>query len=201
MALQNHGYLLKGGISCTLTYSVDCHLNLTGTIDYALKSIGCSHTKVVVAVGRYLRFLNAIDMLHEVLNLIAILLWETIACGIRDIDYGSTCLDNSLNDTGKILIVGTTCVLGIELYILDVLLGILNGADCPLENLLTVGVELIFNVAVAGSESCVYALALSVLKAVGSNVNILFLGTCQGADGRPRYCLAYLDNRIEVAGT
>ena len=73
VALQDHGDFLERCITRTLTDTIHGHLHLAGTIQYTLQGIGSSHTEIVVTVGRDACLLDAIHMLHQILDLVAIL--------------------------------------------------------------------------------------------------------------------------------
>ena len=177
MTLQNHGNLLERRITCSLTNSIDSNLNLTGTTHHAIKGVGCSHTQIVMTVGRDDGIINTIDMLLQILNLLEIFLRQTIACGIGDINNSSTSLDNCFYHTSKILILRTTSILAIELNILNILLGILCSSYSSLDNLFTSGVELILDMRITSTNTCMDTLALGILQSLGSNINIFLHGT------------------------
>ena len=128
-------------------------------------------------------------MLHQILYLLSIFLWEAIACSVRDVTYCRTSLHHSLNDTCKILIVGSAGIFSIELNVLNELLSILHGSNSTLNDFLTVGIELIFDVRVTCAYTRVYSLALSILQRLNGNINVLLNGSCECTDGWPRYSL------------
>ena len=140
-------------------------------------------------------------MLHQILDLGSVLLRQTVACGIGDVNHSGTCLDNSLDDPCQVFVFGATCILGVELHVLHIFLRILHGSHCPFNNLLAVGVELIFNMGVAGTDTRVNTLALGILQTLGCDVDIFLHGTCQGTNGWPCHRLGNLNHRIEVART
>ena len=199
MTLQNHSNLFERGITGTLANTIHGHLYLTCTIQYTLQSVGCGHTEVVVTVGRNSCILNTIHMIHQILDLGTILIRQTVACSIRNIDYSSTSLDNSLNHTSQILIIRTSGILCIELHILYVFLGILHGSHSTLDDFFAVGIELIFDMTVTGTNASMDSFVLGILKRLGRTVNILLHRTCQRTDGGPCNRLGNLHHRIEVA--
>ena len=138
-------------------------------------------------------------MIHQILDLGTILIRQAIASGIRNVDHRGTCLDDSLNHASQILIVCTTCILGVELHILYVLLGILDGSHGTLDDFLAGRVELIFDVAIAGTDASMDSLVLGILQCLGSAINILLHCTSQRTDGWPCNRLGNLHHRIEVA--
>ena len=129
--------------------------------------------------------IDVIDMLHQILDLLVILLGQTVACGIRDIHDGGTSLDHSLHHLGEIRVVGATCILAVELHIIDETLGILRGSHSTFQNLLTGGIELVPDVLVAGTDTCVDTLVLRKLQGLEGHINVAFHSTCQGTDDGP----------------
>ena len=152
-----------------------------------------------MAVSRDACILDAIHMIHQILDFGTILIWQTVTGGIRNVDNSSTCLDDSLYHASQIFIIGTTSVLCVELHILNILLGILDSSHGTLDNFLAVGIELIFDMAIAGTNTRMDSLVLSILQSLGSAINILLHRTCQRTDGRPCNRLGNLHHRIEVA--
>ena len=141
MALENHGNLLERCVASALANAVDSNLCLAGTIDntsHTAEGVGCSHTEVVVAVGGDDGVLDAIDMIHEVLDFGTIVLRQAVASGVGDVNHGGTCFNYSLHHAGQILVVRTACILGIELNIVHKTASILHGFDGTLNDLLAV---------------------------------------------------------------
>ena len=138
---------------------------------------------------------HSVDMLHQVLDLCTVLLRQAVACRVRKVDDGRTGLDDGLDPPCEVLVVGPSGVLGVELDVLNVLLGVLDGPDGALEDVLPVGVELVLDVGVGCSDSCVDSLALCSFDEIKNASKILDLGT--GA-GFPGLVLAILFNNISV---
>ena len=101
-------------------------------------------------------------MLHKILYLGSILLRQTIAGGVGDVHNRSASLNNCFYYTCQILVVGTACILCVELHVLHITLGILHGTHGTLYYLLTIGVELILYVRVGGSDSSVYSATFGI---------------------------------------
>jgi hypothetical protein len=179
-------------ISKAVTWPTICAL--TRAVE---KDIDCA-AEIVVTVGRDACILDAVNVIHQILDLGTILIRQAIAGGVRNVNYGSTCLDDSLYHASQILIVGTASVLSVELHILNILLGILDSSHGTLDDLLAVGIELIFDMAIAGTDTRMNSLMLSILQRLGSTVDILFHRTGQRTDGRPCYSLGNLYYGIEV---
>ena len=150
-------------------------------------------------MGREDGLIDMIDMLLQILDLLEILLGQTVACGIRDIHNGGTSLDHCLHHLGEIRIVGATCILTIELHIIDEALGILRGSHSTLQNLLTGGVELVLDVFVAGADTCVDTLVLGILQRLEGHIDVAFHSTCQGTDDGPCDGFRDFNHGVEVA--
>ena len=138
MRLEDHGHLLERGIASALAYAVDGHLHLTGSGQHTCYGIGCGHAQVVVAMRGQdgLAGSEGIDVLIEILYLLVILVGHAEARRIGNVADSSASLADSFDDAGQVLIVRTASILGIELNILDVLLGILDGSHSTLDDFL-----------------------------------------------------------------
>ena len=88
-----------------------------------------------MAMGRDDGLVNSVDMLHEILDFLIVLLRQTVACCVRNIDDGGSSLNNGLDNTCQILIVGTPGILTVELNVINKLAGIFRGGYSALNNL------------------------------------------------------------------
>ena len=140
MCPEDHCNLLKRRIACTFTDTIDRHLNLTCTIQHACHGVGCCHTKVIVAVcGENTgTCCESINMLIEIFDLFTVFIWSTETCSVRNVADSSSSLGHCIYDTGKILVVGSSSILGIELDILDISLRIFYRCNRTLDYLLGV---------------------------------------------------------------
>ena len=201
MALQNHRHLFQRRVSCTFTNTVDGHFRLTSAIQHTCHRVGCSHTKVVVAVSgeNGLTCTQSIHMLHQVLNFLTVFVRKTIARGVWNVANRSTSFHNSIDDACQIFVVSTTCVLCIEFHILHVTLRIFHSSSGTLNDFLTCGIELILDVRIARTDTRMDALMLGIFQGIGSHVDVLLHGTCQGTNRWPCHCFRNLYHRIEIA--
>ena len=140
-------------------------------------------------------------MLHQIFDFFTVLGGQTVACGVGDVADRCSGVHHSLDDTRQVFVVRATGILGVELHVLHVLLGILYGSHGTLDDFLAVGVELEFNVRIARADTRVDTLALGILKRLGSHVDVLLHGTCQRTDGGPCHGLGDFNHGIEVART
>ena len=129
--------------------------------------------------------LQTIDVLHEVLDFLAILPWHTVARRVGDVDDLRAGIDHGLNDLGQVLVVGTAGIFGVELDFIDLVAGVLDGSHSALDDFLARTIEFVFDVAVAGADTGVDALVLGILQSLGRAVNVFLHGACKGADGWP----------------
>ena len=125
-----------------------------------------------MTVGRKACLVNAINMLHEILDFVTIFIRQTITCSIRNVYYSSTRLDNSLYDTSQILIISTACILSIELYVLNILFSILDSSYSTFDDFLAGRIELILDMTVAGTDTSMDSLMLGILQSLSSTINI-----------------------------
>ena len=125
---------------------------------------------------------------------------QRVAGGVGDVDYRSASGNCRLYNLCQELVVGTTCVLCVELNVFDVLLGVLNGVDRALDDLFRRGAQLFVDVAVGNARCpCVDTGALALGQSASSGIDVLFNGTGQGAyDGAVPYLSGDLLNRLEV---
>ena len=128
-------------------------------------------------------------MLFQILDLLIIFLRQAIACGIRDIYHGSTRLDNSFNHLSQIFIIGTTCILAVELHIVDITLGILRGCNCLFQNLLAGRIELKLNMLVTSTNTCMDTLVLGIFQSLEGHIYVMFHRTGQRTYYGPCHCL------------
>ena len=140
-------------------------------------------------------------MLHEVLDLLAVLPRHAVACRVGDVDDLRTGIDHGLNDLGQVFVLGAAGIFGIEFDLIDLVAGILDGSHGTFDDFLAGTVELVFDVAVAGADACMDSFMLCEFKGFGCAVNVLLYGACKGADCRPCDSLRDFYYGIEVAWT
>jgi len=128
-------------------------------------------------------------MLHQIFDFRAELLGQAISGSVGNIDDRGAGLDHSFDHTGKILVVGAACILGVELHILNILLCVSHGTHCALDNLFTRGIELVSDVLVGSADTGVDAGVFGIFKSLGGYLYIIFNGTCQRADSGPSHSL------------
>ncbi|OPZ47731.1 MAG: hypothetical protein BWY95_01290 [Bacteroidetes bacterium ADurb.BinA104] len=124
MALQNHGNLFKRRVAGPLAHAVDCHLYLTGAIEYSAHCIGGSHSQIIVTMcgENSLTAAQLINIFHQIAYLGAVFIRQTITRSIGYVYYGGAGTDNSLNHAGQIFVIGTAGILGIKFHIIHFLL-------------------------------------------------------------------------------
>ena len=185
MAFKDHGDLLQGSVSCPFADAVDGNLYLSCAVEHTFERVGCCHSQIVVAVSGDDGLVDVVDMLFEVFNLCAVLVWQAISGGVRDVDHSGTSLDDGLDHACEVLVVGASGILSVELYVVDILFGVSHCAHCALQDVFAVGIELIFDMRVTCADTRVDTFVLGIFQRLGSHVDVLFYGTCECADGRP----------------
>ena len=153
MAFDNHRHLFERSISGTFTDTIDCNFHLTGSIQHACHCVGGSHTQIIVAMGGNDSIMNTVHMFHQILYLRPILGRKAVPGGIGNINYRSARLDNSFHHTGQIFVIRTSGIFGIEFNILYITTGILYSCYRTLNNLLTIGVEFIFDMRIGSTDT------------------------------------------------
>ena len=126
---------------------------------------------------------------------------QAISCSVRNIHYRSTSLNHSFYHTCQILVVSTSCIFCIKLYILHIAFSILHGSYCTLNNFFAVRVKFIFNVTIARTNTCMYAFTFGIFQSLSSTVNVFFYSTCQCADSGPCHSLRNFYYRVKVSRT
>ncbi|CCX65998.1 unknown [Prevotella sp. CAG:1058] len=174
MTFQNHCYFLKRGVPCPFANTVDCHFNLSRTVHDSTKGISCSHAQIIVAMGRNYGFVYVVDMFNQIFNFSTIFTRQAVSCSVRDVYNRCPCLDNGFYNPCQELIVRTTGIFSIKLYVFYIFLCILYGSNTTFDYFVRSAVEFIFYVLVARTYSCMYALTLSITQSISCHVDILF---------------------------
>ena len=174
--LQRHGDLFQTCVARPLADAVDGALHLGGAGPDALQRVGNGHTQIVVAVDGDVHILDAVHILPQVADQIVHLLGGGVAHGVGDIQCGGAGGNGPLIAPGQELPIGAGGVLGRELNIVAVVLGIGHHFADALEDLLAAHLQLIFHVDVAGGQEHMDAGVLCALHRVPGNVDIA-LGT------------------------
>ena len=181
--LDGHHDLLERGVAGALAQAVDGALDLAGAVLDALQGQRGGHAQVVVGVDRDDDVLDANDVVGEALDAGAEGLGQAVARGVGDVDHGGAGVDGGLDDANQEVLVGATGVLGIELDVLDVPLGIGDAVAGALDALLLGDVELVSQVGGRDAQARVDAGALGGLQGLGRAVDVLVHGAGEAADG------------------
>ena len=198
VTFKNHGHLFQRSVAGPFANAVDGHFHLTRTVQYTGHGICCGHTQVVVAMRGDNGVMYAIHMFHQVFDFLAIFRRQAIPRRIRDVHHRGTGLDDRLDDTGQILVLRSSRILGIKLHIIHILARILHSGYCPLNNLLAIAVEFILDMLVRSADTRMDTLMFGKFQRICRHVDVLLDSTCQGTNGRPCHCLGYLNHRIEI---
>ena len=129
--------------------------------------------------------LDAIDVLHQVLDAIAIFPRHVEARGVGDVDHGGARLDGRLDHLGQILVGGAAGVFGIELDVVDVLARVLDRMHAAIDCLVQGhALELVLEVLRGDADARVDAGTCGNLQRVGAHVDVALDRACQAADDR-----------------
>ncbi len=144
-----------------------------------------------MTVGGDYHLVNAVDMIEEVFYFSPEFRGKAVTGGVGDVDDGRACLDYSLDHSCEVLVVGASCVLGVELNILDVSLGVCYCGDCPLKDLFTCGIEFVSYVRIGSPDACMDSGMLGVAKRVGCYAYVVLNSSCEGTYCGPCHSLGY----------
>ena len=180
--LDGHHDLLERGVAGALAQAVDGALDLAGAVLDALEGKGRGHAEVVVRVHGDDDVLDADDVVSEALDAAAEVLGQLIAGGVGDVHDGRAGLDDGLDHALEERLVGTAGVLGVELDVLDVALGVLNTVDGALDALVLGDAQLVAQVARRDADAGVDARALGRCQCFGRAVDVLLDGAREAAD-------------------
>ena len=109
-----------------------------------------------------------------------VLVRHRVADRVGDVDRGRALLDRDLHDLGHELDVGAAAVLGRELDVVAVLLGVRDGRAGLADDVLARGLQLALDVDVGGRDEGVDARALGVLDRVPGGVDVLRRACARG---------------------
>ena len=199
--LDAHDPFLHGRVARALAQAVDGAFHLGCTVLHARQRQRGGHAEVVVAVHRHRGLLDAVHMVHEVLDARAELLGQRVARGVGDVHHRGAGLDDGFDDAHEEVVVGAARVLGVELYVLDEVAGVLHALDRTLDALVLGNAQLVAQVARAHADAGMDARTLGVLERVGRGVDVLLHRAREAA----HRCLVACELRdaadgLEVAG-
>ena len=145
--------------------------------------------------------MHTIHMLHQIADLGTILIRQAIPGGVGDVHDGSTRFDHRLYHTSQVLVLRTSRILAVELHVLYESLRVFSSGHGTLDNLLSVGVEFIFDVRIRRTDTGVDASSLGEFQSLRRGVNIFFYRTGQGTNRWPCNGFGNLYHTFEISGT
>ena len=174
--LDGHDDFLERGVAGALAQAVDGALDLRcAVLDAGQRKRGC-HAQVVVGVDADGDVLDAADVVCQALDAGAKVIRHLVAGGVRDVHHGRAGVDGGLDHALKELLVRSAGVLGVELHVLDVLLGVLHAVDGALDALVLGDAELLAQVLRRDAQAGVDARALGGLQRLGRAVDVFVNG-------------------------
>ena len=162
--------------------AVDRALDLACSVLDALEGEGRGHAQVVVRVHGDDDVLDADDVVREALDAATEVLRQLVAGGVRDVHDGGARLDDGLDHALEERLVRTAGVLGVELDVLHVLLGVLDAVDGALDALVLGDAQLVAQVGGRDADAGVDARALGALERLGRAVDVLLHRAREAAD-------------------
>jgi len=183
------------------TYTVHGDFHLTCTIQDTLHSIGGSHPQIIMTVGRNDSILDTVYMIHQIFDFRPIFVRQAITGRIRDIDNCRASFDDRLYHTCQIFVVSTSGIFAIKFDVFHISLGIFGSSDSPFQNIFLIRIELIPDMIIGRSNTCMDTSVLCIFQCFGSHINIFFHRTGKRTDCRPRYGFRYFNNAIEISRT
>ena len=197
---QQHHDLLERRVARALADPVDRALDLTGARGQPGERVRDREPEVVVAVdGDH----DLREIRHEAVELaehVRILVRHRVPDRVGDVDRRRALLDRRLHDLGHELHVGAASVLGRELDVVAVLLGVRDGRARLSDDVLARGHELALDVDVGGRDEGVDARPLGVLDRVPGGVDVGRRRAREAADHRPLDRLGDRRDRFRVTG-
>ncbi|MPM47408.1 hypothetical protein SDC9_94118 [bioreactor metagenome] len=137
-----------------------------------------------MAVGGYDRFVYIGYIISQKGNLLAILKGGAVSCGVGDVDHRGTSSNHCLYHPSKVFVLGTPGILGIKLNIVTKPAGIFDTFYCPLQNIIGIGAEFVFNMEIRSADPGVDPFPFCIMKGICRNVYILFDCSCKCANYR-----------------
>ena len=199
--LDAHDHFLHGRVARALAEAVDGALDLRGPVAHAGQRQRRGHAQVVVAVHRHSDIVDAGHVVHEVLDARAEVLRQRVARGVRDVHHRGPRLDDRLDDPREEREIRPARVLGVELYVLDEVAGVLHALDRTLDALVLGDAQLVAHVRGRHADAGVDAGTLRELQRIGRRVDVLVHGAGQRAHhSRVAGQLGDAAHRLEVAG-
>ena len=154
-----------------------------------------------MAVHRHGDVVDAGHVVHEVLDARAEVLRQRVARGVRDVHHCGPRLDDRLDDPCEEREIRPARVLGVELHVFHVLLGVADGMHRSFDALVLGDAQLVAHVRGGHADAGVDAGTLRELQRIGRRVDVLVHGAGQRAHhGRVAGQLGDAAHRLEVAG-
>ena len=99
----------------------------------------------------------------------------------------------------QVFVIRSSRVFGVKLHVVHELASVLHRIHRPLDNLFTVGVELVLDMKVGGTDPRVDTFPFSILERLGGHLDIFLHRAGEGTDGGPRDRFRNFYYRLEVA--
>ena len=154
-----------------------------------------------MTVSRDNCFVYSVDMLHQVLDFCTIFIRQTIACGIRNVYYRSSCLDDCFDYACQIFIVRTSGIFCVKFHVIYVTSCIFHGSYCTFNNFFTGRIEFILDMRIRSTDSRMNTFMFGILQGFCRYINIFLHSTSQRTDSRPSHRFRNFNYRIKISRT
>ena len=198
---QRHHHLFERGVAGAFADAVDRHLGLSGAVENSAQRIGRGHSQIVVAVGGDNGLVDVGNVVHEIFDFRAVLLRQAVACRVGNVDHRGAGADNRFDHAGEVFGIGASGVLGVELHVLDVTLGVFHRLDGRFENLLGRRPQFVEDMLGRDADARVNAFVFGQTQRIGGNVDVFRHGACERADRRFGNGLRNFQHGVEIPGT
>ena len=125
---QDHSHFFEGSVPGAFADAVDSALHLAGAVHYAGNGVGGSQPEVVMAMHGDDGLVDVGHVIHQVLDLCAVLIRQAITVGIGDINGGGAGGNDGFHHAGQVFIVCAAGIFRIKFHIIHKLTGILHGS-------------------------------------------------------------------------
>ena len=154
MQFQGHYHFFKRGVTRPFANAVHGHFHLPRPVHNTGQRVGRCQTQIVMAVNRNHGLINVGHTIVDVFDLFAVLTRQAIARRIGNIDNRCPGLNNGFGQATQEIKVGATGIFGVKFNIINIIPGVFDRIDGLLQNGFTVTVELITNMNIRRTNTC-----------------------------------------------
>ena len=182
---QGHDHLLEAGVTRPFTDAVDGDLHLPSAGPDPRKAVGRGEAEIVVAVDRPDDSIGPRGLLTKLADELEELFRGGVAHGVGDVEGRRARLNGvaeHLDEEGWVRPAG---VLGTELYVVAVGLGVGHHLADPIDDRRSGHPELVLEVEIRGGDEGVDPRFGCRLYGLPGGIDVTRVGACKAGDGRP----------------